>query len=133
MNLKRTFLAFLLAPLATPAVFVSVWLVTRRVQYLDDVCILFLLISIFAYSAAIVFGIPLVVLTRRKHSTKALFTATGAVAGLLVATALELFSFGWRSRFDFFVLCALAGGLSGLAFWAISYWRPIAEDLNEQV
>src|ERR1700738_4606914 len=126
MRLKRTFLAFVLAPLATPLVFISVWLVTGTIQF-NDISDFFLLISFFAYSAAIIFGIPLVLITRGKRSTRVVFGATGAVAGLLMATA-----FSW-SIFDprFYLLCVVASSLSGLAFWAVYFWQAVAEEVND--
>jgi uncharacterized protein YacL len=97
MNLKRIFLGFALAPLVTPLVFGLVWLVigTLRFGDFEEMRGVLLLISLFAYSVAILFGVPLtLVIRRRTYSSRIIFTTTGAVVGLLMAAALD-FGLNW--------------------------------------
>ena len=120
MNIKRILLAFVLSPLATPLFFAAVWGLAERLNF-EAHWILLLLISAFAYGAALLFGVPLIVVTRRlKRSDPAIFIVTGAVAGLFVALIPGL-GFGWFGGFLFYLFCCLAGSLSGLAFWLIAF------------
>src|SRR5262249_18488059 len=120
MNLKRLLLAFALAPLATPLFFAAVWVV-RDAQNFVEYWPLLYVIALFAYGAALLFGVPLVRLTRHsKKPTVALFAAAGMAAGLLVAL-IPGAVMNWFGGFLFYLMCGLAGGLSGFTFWLIAF------------
>jgi hypothetical protein len=130
MSIKRILLAFVLAPLATPLVFVVAWIVFGTLPF-DELQPLIILISMFAYPAALLFGVPVVLVTRRlRYSSKVVFIATGAAVGLLLAAITDL-GFRWFEGFPFYLLCFIAGSLSGLAFAIIVFGKSLMPKVNE--
>jgi hypothetical protein len=124
MSLKRILLAFVLSPLATPLCFAVVWVLFGTLDF-ESMWKMLLLIGAFAYATALLFGIPLVIATRRlKRRDKAIFIVVGALAGLSVATVIGL-GFGWFGGFRFYLLCCIAGILSSFAFWLIAFAKKL--------
>ena len=83
--------------------------------------------ALFAYPAAIVFGIPLFMLFRRRAWLQWWQVALG---GILVAAvsvlALSLYGRSVSGALDYFLLCGSVGFASGIAFWGIAVCRNSA-------
>ena len=117
-SIPRLITGFLLAPLVTPLFFIAIVSLTKGWAAPGNRESL-LFIVLFAYLAAIVLGMPLVLALQARNKTSALFYSLG---GALIGTLLPaviLFPFGLLLA----VWSAPAGALSALAFWAIVFWR----------
>ena len=128
MNRSRILLAFALSPLATPLFFAAVWAVIGTLD-LERLGMLMLFIGAFAYAAALIFGVPLVTVTRRLNMTsKTVFIVAGAWAGFLT-TLIPSLIFGSFGGFWFYAMCCVAGSLSSFAFWLIAFakWEEAVE------
>lgn len=115
MNRGRIILAFLIAPLTTPLVFMLATLLDGTFNYS-----VFLPVGLFAYLATAIFGIPAYLLFRVLQWTNIfLFVLGGAVIGFIFSHFI-FESYRFYERF----LCVLAAGFSALVF------RLILSDLN---
>jgi hypothetical protein len=131
VSFKRIFLGLAVAPLATPLVFGLVWVANGTADFAEIRGVL-LLITIFAYSSAILFGIPLTIaIRRRRESSKSIFTTAGALVGLLMAAALDL-GLKWFHGVVFYVLCVGSGSLSGLVLCLIAFDKAISRQRGER-
>ena len=122
MSLVRVIIGFLVAPLATSLVFMIVdWPRGYEITF-ENTCERFLAFTgygMFAYPAALILGIPTLLLYRRLGWTNPVaFVAGGAaigfIAGLILIRAATL-NYFW---------CSLSGALSAFVFWMITYWKP---------
>ena len=127
MKLGRIIVAFLVAPLMTPIVFIIAALVNGVFDMPEQIPGYFLLYGSFAYLAATIFGIPAYFLYRALDWTNILlFIVGGAIIGFM-------FSFFIIEGYPAYIFwlrlgdrlwCVLAGGLSALVF------RMILSGLN---
>lgn len=80
--------------------------------------------GIFAYPVAIVFGIPLLLVFRKKHWLDWWqVTLGGFIAGLLSTIIWSLFAgLTWETGLFLLLFCGV-GVISALAFWAIAVFR----------
>ena len=131
MRLRRIILAFLVAPLMTPVVFIVVDSVRGLSHMPERILGYFLLYGPFAYLATAIFGIPAYFLFRALRWNNALlFVLGGAVIGLIVSFLL----LNWHPAAGFFwfwfaekLWCTLAGALSALVFRMILFDLKFAE------
>ena len=119
MRHLRVVLAFLVAPLMTPVVFMAFDLFEGRLVLLNQVPFYFMTYGVFAYLATAVFGTGAFFLFRLfKWNNVILFVAGGAMIGLVVSLFImeggSMSSFA--RRIEERLVCALAGGLSALVF-----------------
>ena len=123
---RRLLLAFVVAPLFTPLVFIFTTFSRNALRpSLTEVAIIFSLYAPFAYLAEVLFGIPAFFLYRF-FAWKSLlaYGIGGATIGLIAATAMLKFFNPWSVASGDFVWCLAAGVASALAFRFISRYQP---------
>ena len=116
MNKPNVWVAFLLAPLATPVVFLVSEAISGRLPNWSGWWAYLILFAGFTYPSVIVFGIPAYFLFRRWNLTSiAAYAVAGGVIGMLSAVAWTLlFRMGIAPAF--FASCLVSGVLSVLIF-----------------
>lgn len=118
-------LAFLLAPLATPLVFLLVGIIqpgrTNTLAMAPDYIAVY---GPFAYAAALTFGLLAYALRPRDWDAwPYYFVIGGGSIGLITAGVLYLFAGVRWAGPGLFGLSSLAGAVSGLCFWLIGICR----------
>lgn len=134
MMTRRLLLAFLVAPLLTPLVFiVTVFSRNGPATSLKEIAVIFLLYAPFAYLAETLFGVPVFLLYRFLNwKSFVAYGMAGAMIGLIAMLVVSRRFVVWRASGDF-VWCVVAGVVSALAFRLISgdqsdYERPVTID-----
>ena len=118
MSLRRIILAYVLAPLVTPLGYLALAVVGGEFRSWADVPPLLGYIGLFAYSAAILLGVPLLLFYRRLHWTNWMpFTLGGAAIGFAVGLFVG-------NTVKAGPVCSTLGAMSALAFWLIAYRMP---------
>ena len=121
MNPRRVWTAFLLAPLATPVVFVVVEALSGRLADWQGSWVYLMLFAGFTYPSVVAFGVPAYFLFRRlKLRSVTAYITAGVVIGLLSAIAWTLI-FRMEVAPMFFASCLVAGILSVLIFRGIAH------------
>ena len=126
MRGTRTAAAFLLAPIMVPIVFAVGARIRRQFPFLGpppipEASVIFINIVLpIAYVSALVFGVPaLLVFRRRRWQRFSAFALGGAVAGLFAGTLLSMSEYVGEGYRFLFAACTVAGALSALAFRAV--------------
>lgn len=124
MLILRRFIAFLAAPLiaSVPAAFAEFAVAGQVPAGLGEFLPVLLLVSRFGFAAAIVVGIPaILVLSRFRRfsfwSVLALGATLGLVVALVVGFSLVPRTIGWA-----LVFCVLPGAVGAACFWWIGGW-----------
>jgi hypothetical protein len=123
MSRQRLIPALLIAPLMTPLTFVVTVVSRRSVPPSSSIIpVVFALYTPFAYTATVIFGIPMLFLFRRlRWKNPFLFIVGGVLIGFV--TALLVFSLltSWTVLKGDYAWSAIAGAFSALVFWVILY------------
>ncbi len=124
MLVLRRVIAFLVAPLVAglPAAFAEFAAFGRTASSVGEFFLVLLFVSRFGIAAAIVLGIPAVLLLRRCSrfsfwSALALGAALGAVVALYVQATVVSVSIGWSLLY-----CVLPGAVGAACFWWVGGW-----------
>ena len=120
MKQFRVWLAFVVAPLVTPVVFVVVEVLEGRVTNWQALFGYLLVFSAFTYPSVAVFGVPSYLIFRKWRVTSVgAYALAGAVIGLLSAIAwIIVFRFAMVPTF--FASCLVSSLLSVLLFRRIA-------------
>ena len=134
-------MAFIMAPLAGTATFLAPMVVSMASDLSSPVAeahslevnltilrIVLIVALAYAFSATIIFGVPLYFLLRKKVSLSPVITAvTGGFVALMAAFLLMLTDQGTRSDLGAaLMLMAIFSGcglIAGLVFWICAFWR----------
>jgi hypothetical protein len=140
----RIVMAFIMAPLAGTATFLAPMVVSMVSDLLSPVADaqllevnlmilrIFLIVALpYAFSATVIFGVPLYFLLRRKVSLSPIITAvTGGFVALMAALLLMLTDQGTRSdladlgaALRMMATFSGCGLIAGLVFWICAFWR----------
>jgi hypothetical protein len=124
MRVGRIILAFLVAPLVTPVVFIVEASLSRSLPLSEQILSYFLLYGLFAYLATAALGIPGYFLFRALKWSNVLFFLFG---GAVIAFIFSFFVFeGYPANIFWLRLrdrlwCVLAGALSAFVFRMILF------------
>jgi hypothetical protein len=115
---RRLILAFLIAPLMTPLVFiVTVFSRNAPAASLKGICLIFLLYTPFAYLAEGLIGIPAFLLFRFFNwNGFVVYCCGGALIALLAMFLISKLFITWSVPGGDFAWCMVAGAISALAF-----------------
>jgi hypothetical protein len=92
----RIVAAFLIAPLATPLMFIILGLIRTGGINADEVRIVVIIIGMYAYLAVIVLGVPAFFIFRALHwKSPVLFAIGGMIIGFVVSLIFD----GWISAY----------------------------------
>jgi hypothetical protein len=90
MSQSRIIVAYLIAPLISPLVFIAAYLSHGMLFNLGELPFYFLIVGGFAYGATALFGIPAFLLFRAKRWTNVLlYMLVGGFIGLLVSVIMN--------------------------------------------
>ena len=135
MMTRRLLLAFLVAPLLTPLVFiVTVFSRNGAAASLKGIAFIFVLYSPFAYLAETLFGVPVFLLYRFFNwKSFVAYGISGAMIGLIAMLVVSRIFIVWSVASGDFLWCVVAGVVSALAFRLVSgdqsdYERPLTID-----
>lgn len=121
INALRLLIAFVLAPMAAPAVLVIPVVIRGGFSSVQDLANIFLLFTPFAYITVLVLGVPAILVFHFFHLKGVIPHFLGGAALGLIASQIILSVFGAEPTIDDYVSFALAGGISALTFWLIAY------------
>jgi hypothetical protein len=123
---RRRALAFLLAPMVVPAVFIAIMVVEEPSGFsaANTVRGLFVF-GAFGFGAELLFGLPLELWFRRRGwQHVAAFAIAGAVIGGIVGVWLDVWAYHGMADRGFLLACVAAGLLSAVVFRIVRGWEP---------
>ena len=123
MKHSRLLLAFLLSPLIASLTFIIVIIFNNDDGFsFSDIPIIFIVYSCFSYFAALVFGTPIVILFKILKLEN-IFTSilSGGIVGMITAFFISKLNLSISADFLDYLVCIVAGAMSGLVFWLILY------------
>ena len=125
VNVARVVMALLVAPLATPTVFLlyQILLAGDKKMPVDTVIGIYLTYGPYSYLVALLLGAPILYLFHRANLRKLVyFIVGGTTLGLVPALAIGFIGIGQTS---IYTLCLVSGLLSAVAFWLLSGWGNV--------
>lgn len=137
--MKRIFTGFMLAPAASVLSLLVgglVWALVQEHGHLpaasvsdwEEIAKLVMIVLGVAYVAAVIFGLPCLVLFRRKRiSSAGLYALAGGCCAFLACVPFMLLGGGCDSAPPSWWMISpmLAGAFGGLVFWRVSVWESL--------